>query len=100
MSDKIIITPDPDLLDLIPNYLKNRQVDIVELKKAFEARDFQHIRSIGHSIKGSGAGYGFAGLTDIGSALEAAAKGGDGQAVQNSITEMEAYLADVQVVGL
>lgn len=97
MSEKILIKPDPDLLDLIPGYLKNRQTDIVELKKAFEAKDFPHIRSIGHSIKGSGAGYGFDGLTVIGAALETAARESNAEQVQVRIAEMENYLANVEI---
>ena len=55
-KEKIIAHVDPDLRDLIPGYLKNRQKDITTIKKALKAADFAKIRVLGHSMKGSGGG--------------------------------------------
>ncbi|MDD4004621.1 MAG: Hpt domain-containing protein [Elusimicrobiaceae bacterium] len=99
MAEKIIVKPDPDLIDLIPGYLRNRRTDVVELKKAFAAKDFPHIRSIGHSIKGSGAGYGFDGLTLLGAELETAARDNSEAAVLAKIAELENYLLNVEIAS-
>ena len=72
-KEKIIAHVDPDLRDLIPGYLKNRQKDITTIKKALKAADFAKIQVLDHSMKGSGGGYGFMPISKIGAAVEIAA---------------------------
>ena len=58
-AEIIIAHLDPDLRDLIPGHLENRQKDVTTIKNALKAADFGKIRVLGHSMKGSGGGYGF-----------------------------------------
>jgi len=73
-SGKWTVTVDEDLQDLIPGYLENRRKDAEELQKALARSDFEVIRVLGHKMKGSGGGYGFDEISEIGRALEDAAK--------------------------
>ena len=57
---------DEDLGDLIPGYLENRKKDVVEILNCLNRRDYETIRSLGHKMKGSGGGYGFDTITEIG----------------------------------
>ena len=80
-SAKIIVRVDPELADLIPGYLINREKDIATIADTLEKKDLDTIRIIGHSMKGSGGGYGFEAITDIGMLLEKAAKDGNDESI-------------------
>ena len=95
--EKIIVTVDAELADLIPGFLANRARDLRQLSESLNRGDFDGIRIIGHSMKGSGGGYGFDALTDLGAALEAAAKVADAAAIANLIGELDTYLQRVEV---
>ena len=97
-SGKIMVHVDPELADLIPGYLANRQKDIVAIYDAIEKRDLETIRILGHSMKGSGGGYGFDAITDIGAALEKAAQEGREEVIRREIIRLEDYLRDVVIV--
>lgn len=66
------LTLDADLEPLIPGYLERRHDDIAELQAAISGSNFAVIQSIGHNLKGSGAGYGFDEITELGGTLEQA----------------------------
>jgi histidine phosphotransfer protein HptB len=91
------VRPDVDLLDLIPTFLLRRHADAAHIADAIAAGDFEVVRSIGHSMKGSGGGYGFDGLTEIGGALENAGRDGDLAAAASSLEHLVAYLENVEV---
>ena len=76
-AEKIIAHVDPDLRDLIPGYLENRLRELTTIKNALKAADFAKIRVLGHSMRGSGGGYGFMPISNIGEAIEKAAKNKD-----------------------
>ena len=97
-SEKIIVNVDPDLEDLIPGFLGNRNSDLQKLRAALDGGETGTVQSIGHSLKGVGGGYGFSGLSEIGAALESAAKGNDSDAIRKQIDALADYLARVEVV--
>ena len=97
-KEKIIAPVDPDLRDLIPGYLKNRQKDITTIKNALKAADFGKIRVLGHSMKGSGGGYGFMQVSKIGAAVEIAAKNKDPDSIKNHLAELSDFLKRVTLV--
>ena len=65
-EDRIIVHIDVDSEDLIPDFLDNRTEDIRSLTDAIGRQDYETIQRIGHSMKGSGRGYGFDDITDVG----------------------------------
>jgi len=97
-GERIIISVDRDLEDLIPGFLRNRIKDIESIKNALEKRDYESIRILGHSMKGAGGGYGFDAITDIGRSIEEAAKANDSKAVITGAEALSAYLDKVEVV--
>ena len=96
-DEKIIVQVDPDLEDLIPGFLENRNEDVNKLKAALEAKDLESLRSIGHSLKGVGGGYGFELMSQIGAEIENAAKQGDEDNIKVKIEQLDDYLKRVQV---
>jgi HPt (histidine-containing phosphotransfer) domain-containing protein len=97
-SDKIRVRIDRDLQDLIPDYLKNRGKDLLVYQQALEKDDFDSIATLGHSMKGSGGGYGFNDLSSIGRAIEKAAKNKDKESVHRSIIDLMDFLKKLEVV--
>ncbi len=97
-SSPIIIHPDEDLEDIIPGYLENRHKELPELRDALAKSDFDTLRVLSHRMKGSGAGYGFDGITDIGREMETAALANDAGGVGAQIDALENYLSRVEVV--
>ncbi|MCH6579625.1 MAG: Hpt domain-containing protein [Nitrospinae bacterium] len=97
-SDKIRIRVDADLQDLVPGYLENRESDLLIYQQALEKGDFDSIAVLGHSMKGSGGGYGFNDLSQIGRAIEKAAKSKDKESVRKSIIDLTAYLKKLEIV--
>ena len=97
MTEKIIAQVNKDLEPLIPRYLDRRHKEIEIFRAQLAAADFEALRIGGHSLKGSGGGYGFPDLTRIGGAIETAAKAGDAAAIQSTLAEYTDYMQRVEV---
>ncbi|MGV8058170.1 MAG: Hpt domain-containing protein [Smithellaceae bacterium] len=93
-----IVIVEEDLEELIPGYLENRRHDIVVISSALEHGDFELIRNTGHKMKGSGGGYGFDRITDIGRDIEEAAKAQHGENILKQVEALRLYLGHVKVV--
>lgn len=89
---------DRTLEELIPRFLERRRDDVATIETLVGAGDFETIQSMGHSIKGSGGGYGFDPITDYGVEIEAAARDCDGAATIVAARKMRAYIDAVEVV--
>jgi len=96
--DKIIVHVDPDIEDLIPGYLANREKDVTAIHAALEKKDLDKIRILGHSMKGSGGGYGFDAITEIGMMIEKAAQEGRDQDIRLQTERLAEYLKRVEIV--
>ncbi len=94
----IVVRVDREIEDLIPEFLKNKERDVHAMAAALTQRDYETIRVLGHSMKGSGGGYGFDAITEIGAALERAALNGQDEEIRTWTDELEDYLGRVQVV--
>ena len=97
-SKKIRVRIDSELQDLIPGYLENRGKDLLVYQQALEKDNFDAIAVLGHSMKGSGGGYGFNDLSSIGRAIEKAAKNRDKESVRQSIIDLTDFLKKLEVV--
>jgi HPt (histidine-containing phosphotransfer) domain-containing protein len=97
-AGKIIAVVDEELRDLVPGYMDNRRKDLMEVRSALERGDFETIRSLGHKMKGSGGGYGFDGISEIGQAFENGAKNASVEDVREQVQRLENYLDQVEIV--
>jgi HPt (histidine-containing phosphotransfer) domain-containing protein len=96
--EKIVVQVDADLEDLIPGYLQNRRQDADAILQALENQDLETIRVLGHTMKGTGGGYGFDAITEMGRALEEGAKARNPQAIRQGVAALLDYLQAVEVV--
>lgn len=89
---------DPEIADIVPGFLENRQRDVGSLRNALAQGDYTTVQIAGHGMKGSGSGYGFDAVTEIGRNIEEAAKRRDAEEAERWIGALEEYLARVEVV--
>ena len=94
----IVVKVDHDLEDLVPGYLHNRENDIKTMAEKIAQGDYESIRMLGHSIKGTGGGYGFDRITDIGKEIEESGKAMSFEGIRRSIDKLADYLHRVRVV--
>ncbi|HKW99402.1 MAG TPA: ATP-binding protein [Bryobacteraceae bacterium] len=97
-SERILVQADARLRAVIPGYLANRRRDVESMRGALDRGDFELIRSIGHKMSGTGGGYGFARITELGAALERAALAQNAEAVLTCVADLAKYLEQVEVV--
>lgn len=96
---KIVVKVDPEIADLIPGFLNNRKKDIKDMESCLEAGNFEQIERLGHSMKGSGAGYGFEGISEIGKSIEIAGREKDMENIKKGIEYLKDYLDRVEIVS-
>jgi HPt (histidine-containing phosphotransfer) domain-containing protein len=87
-----------DLEDIVPIFLGNRKTDVQTLRGALAKQDFKTIQTLGHRMKGDGGGFGFDRITEIGAAMELAAKLEDRSTIEQLIVQLEDFLKRVAVV--
>jgi len=88
---------NPELEELMERFFEHSQKDVLTMQAALDAEDFKTLIRLGHTAKGTGYGYGFRGMGDIGVQLELAAKAEDCTRSQTCIDQMAYYLANVTV---
>ncbi len=98
ISKKIQIKIDPDIADLIPQFIENRHNDIHSLEELITAGNFEAISQLAHKIKGSAGGYGFDGLSTIAAKMETAAKQSNLTDVKNLFAQAQEYLNSVEII--
>ncbi len=97
-DEKIVAHVDSDLKELIPGFIENRWQDTHVIVACVELMDYETIQGLGHDMKGSGGGYGFDAITDIGQSLEQAAKDENPTEVLKLAKDLVTYLARVEIV--
>ena len=97
-DDLVIVQVDPDLGELIPNFLSNRQTDIQMIQLSLECDDYPKIRRIGHSLRGAGGAFGFDHLSDIGTQIEEAALAADDVRIRTLTLELAEFMRRAVVV--
>ena len=88
---------DPGLEQLLDRFFELSRTDLDMLRAAVNDLDFETLIRLGHTAKGTGHGYGFLGMGDIGGAIEQAALGRDLDAVIGHVDRMDHYLENVQI---
>jgi hypothetical protein len=98
MDDMPIIERiDPDLEELMERFFVSSHKEVDAMRAALTDRDFATLERLGHTAKGTGYGYGFCGMGDIGLELENAAKVMDEAQCRALIERMARYLTTVRV---
>lgn len=97
-DEHLRVEVDPRLRELIPRFVEKRRKEIDVILTALERSDFETIRTLGHNMKGSGAGYGLPQVTELGEAIELAAKNQDGDEIRRQAAALAGYLDRVHAL--
>lgn len=98
MGEKPIIERiDSDLEELMERFFINTRTDLEKMQAALVAEDFETLARLGHTAKGTGHGYGFTGMGEIGLALELAGKAEDVEQCREHVERMTYYVENVKV---
>jgi len=84
------------LAELTPAYLENCRHNVVLMHDALDRADFDAVTILGHNLRGSGGGFGFQAITDIGAGLERAAESADIDVSRRWVDELSSYLDRVE----
>jgi PAS domain S-box-containing protein len=87
---------DPDLVELLPAYIADRNADLQVIDRALGEDDFRRIWRVGHSMMGTASAYGFERLNELGRDLRDAAQSLDRAGVLRAGRMMREYLAEVE----
>ncbi len=96
-NEPMVVEIDKEMQDLVPLFINQRKIDIAALEQAAAANDHEAVRKIGHSLAGARASYGFQRVSDIGEALEVAAKARNDAEVAKEAGELKDYMRRVVV---
>jgi PAS domain S-box-containing protein len=84
------------LAEQIPAFLDNCRQNVVVMQEALDREDFAAVTIIGHNLRGSGGGFGFQEITDLGAGLEQASEACDVGEASRILSELSSYLDSVQ----
>ena len=93
----IKVAVEEGMEDVVPGYLAKRKAEIPLYAAALEKGDMDAIRGLGHRMKGTGTGYGFPALTELGDILEKAAQRADAAEIGRAIEKCQSYLNAVEL---
>ena len=82
-----------------PAYLENCRLNVIAMLAALDCGDFQAVTILGHNLRGSGGGFGFQMITDIGAGLEQSADLSDLVVSRRWIGELSTYLDYLRAGG-
>lgn len=88
---------DKDLEELIPSFVEITASNCKKIIEAAKTGDLSPATIQGHQMKGSGGGYGFDKVTELGALIETAGKNNNAQA---AISNAEALLLYIQTVNI
>ena len=94
---KNLIQVEQGMADVVPGYLAKSRADFAVYTEALAKEDFVSIKNLAHKMKGTGAGYGFPLLTDLGGALEKAAMEKDAVRIRESLNLLGPYLDSIEL---
>lgn len=79
--------------EALKKYVERRRKDLVQCHESLATSDFPVLENVGHKMKGNGITFGFPELSDLGAALEEAARERRLEAAQSQIDRLELWLA-------
>ena len=95
--EKFTVEVDKDLEDIVPNFMNNRNKDIVELRALLADKDYSSIEKIAHKVAGSSGGYGFTELGKIAKDIELKVMAGETDPIGSLLDSFQDYIDNVEI---
>jgi signal transduction histidine kinase/DNA-binding response OmpR family regulator len=83
-----------EVLALVPQYLESKHKQIEEARDSLITGDFPRIRNFGHNLKGTGCGYGFPAIEELGRQIEKAAVEADVDRIAEQLDALHRFVAE------
>lgn len=87
-----LLATDPDLLDLVRDFVLGLDRRISDMQQARSAGDWIRLRSLAHQLKGAGGSYGYPDLSDLAAQLESVALATQPAAADHLLSEIQALI--------
>ena len=94
----IRILIQPEIIDLIPNYLHRRGEDMKSIQQFIRSNDFDSIQKIVHKMSGSGGMYGFNQISERARSIEISALNQDMRSVCLQTEALEEFLSQIEII--
>jgi CheY-like chemotaxis protein len=78
---------------LVPEYLKSKRLQIEEVRGQLAGHNLDPIRRFGHNLKGTGRGYGFPQIEDIGRIIEKSAAESDEAEIARQLSVLSSIVS-------
>lgn len=98
LQQSIVAYVDADLEDLVPGFLAHCKDAIPGIENALARGDIRAVRALGHRLKGTGGGYGFDRITEIGAAIEELPESSSAAEVRPLLVELAHFVDTVEIV--
>lgn len=73
IDENLKVLIDSELVDLIPNFIENRKIEIQEVFNSISDENFIRLKEIGHNMRGVSGAFGYDFIVEIGGKIEFAA---------------------------
>jgi HPt (histidine-containing phosphotransfer) domain-containing protein len=77
---------------LVPQYLASKEKQIEEARASLASHDFAPIWRFGHNLKGTGRGYGFPVIEELGREIERAASEADASRISGQLDALHRFV--------
>jgi len=98
-AERIRLTVEPSLRELVPGFLANRRKDLEAIGRALHSGNLEAIRAVGHNIRCFSRVYGFDDLTALGEELQQAAADASTLRIVHAQSRLADYLSRVDFEG-
>ena len=95
--ESTIVQVEEGMEDVVPGYLAKRRAEVPFYTAALARDDYDSIKKMAHKMKGTGSGYGFPMLTELGGAMEKASIEKNGSQLREYINQFAAYLETIEL---
>jgi HPt (histidine-containing phosphotransfer) domain-containing protein len=85
--------------ELVPSYLASKPQQIEDARTCLAAKDFDPIRRFGHNLRGTGPGYGFPSIAQLGKEIETAATDHDETRIAAQLEALHRMIASHEAVS-
>jgi signal transduction histidine kinase/CheY-like chemotaxis protein/HPt (histidine-containing phosphotransfer) domain-containing protein len=91
------IQVDSSLTSIVGKFLENVRQNVQTISAAVSKSDFDTVRTLGHNMKGTGTSFGLPRVTELGAAIEEAAKTRDTEAVRARTSALGEFVNNVEI---
>ncbi len=96
-TNDIVVEIDNTLEDLIPDFLKSIEGYIETLDGSIPVDDYEQMRQTGHSLRGSGSGYGFNFISEVGKNIEQFAIDKNIEGISKWTEKLRKYMGSIKI---